>query len=165
MRHDVNRTVDGLPDAGLSVRDALSRHYERHGLPADGGESSAWFRVKLGGVSIPVPNPPARRRAVIYHDINHIITGYNTRFSEGEMEVAGFEIGAGCGPYLIAWFINAYMMALGILVRPRAVLRAFSRGRASRSIYVLPRSRAELLAMSVGSLREELNIGPDVFER
>lgn len=147
-------------DATLSVRDALVRHYDQHRLPADGGESARWFRVRLGAISIPVPNPPARRRAVFYHDLNHVLTGYSTTFSTGEMEIAGFEIGTGCGSYLIAWFINGFMMVLGLVMRPRAVLRAFHRGRASRSIYSIGRSRAELLAMSVGALRDELHIAP-----
>ena len=146
-------------DDGVSIRDALRRHYADHGLPADGGESSAWFHVRLGRLSIPMPNPPARRRAVFCHDVNHILTGYSTIFTEGEMDIAGFEIGAGCGSYLMAWFINAFMMSLGLIVRPRAVGRAFSRGRASRSVYTTKRSRSELLAMSIRSLRQELHIG------
>jgi hypothetical protein len=144
----------------LSLRDALSQYYARHGLPADGGESSRWFHVRLGKFSIPVPNPPARRRAVFFHDANHVLTGYNTTFSEGEMDIAAFEIGAGCGPYLIAWFINGFMMLLGIVTRPRNAMQAFMRGRKSGSIYSSGRTRENLLSMSVASLRQELRIAP-----
>ena len=91
-------------DAGETSRDAstiqeaLLRHYAAHGLPMDGGESRASFRVRLGRISIWLPNPPARRRAVFFHDVNHLLTGYDTTFSKGEMDIAAFEIGTGCGP-------------------------------------------------------------------
>src|SRR5206468_2426615 len=104
---------------------ALTEYYREHGLPSDGGESARWFRVRLGRLTIPVPNPPARRRAVFYHDVNHLVTGYDTTFSQGEMEIAGFEVGVGCGRFWIAWFINLFMMGLGLVIAPRAVLRAF----------------------------------------
>jgi hypothetical protein len=136
----------------------LTAHYAEHGLPPDGGEHQAWFHVKVGALSIPVPNPPARRRAVFFHDVNHLLTGYNTTFSEGEMEIAGFEVGAGCGPYLIAWFINLFMMALGLVVRPRAVLRAFRWGRRSGSIYRDGGDRARIRGMTTGELRAALHI-------
>ncbi len=89
-----------------TVTEALARHYAEHGLPPDGGESERWFRIRIGPLVLPLPNPPARRRAVFYHDVNHVLTGYNTVFSDGEMVIAGYELGSGCGPFGIAWLIN-----------------------------------------------------------
>jgi len=83
-------------DATL-IRDALAHHYVAHGLPLDGGASNPWFNMRIGPLTLRLPNPPARRRAVVMHDINHLVTGYNTTFSEGEMAIAAFEVGAGCG--------------------------------------------------------------------
>ena len=141
-----------------TVQEELHEHYRAHGLPSDGGEPRAWFRVRLGRFAIWVPNPPARRRAVIFHDVNHILTGYDTTFSKGEMDIAAFEIGTGCGPYLIAWLINAGMMALGVVARPRSVYRAFVRGRRTRSIYRLGWTREALLACNLSELRQTLGI-------
>jgi hypothetical protein len=140
----------------MTVGDALARHYAEHGLPADGGESDPWFRVRIGPLTIRLPNPPSRRRAVFFHDVNHILTGYNTVFSDGEMVIAGFEVGAGCGRFGIAWFINLVMMAFGLVLRPRAIFHAFVRGRRCSSIYHRHEDRAELRTRTVADLRKAL---------
>ena len=141
-----------------TVSEALLAHYAAHDLPLDGGQSGAWFRVRIGPIGFWLPNPPARRRAVFFHDVNHVLTGYDTAFSKGEMEISGFEIGSGCGPFLAAWFLNAVMMTFGLVVRPRSVYRAFVRGRGAQSIYRLKSTREALLARSVTELKETLGI-------
>lgn len=144
--------------AGLTVRDALAQHYAAHRLPADGGAGSRWFHIRIGPVAIPVPNPPARRRAVILHDINHVLTGYDTVLTNGEMSIAAFEVGAGCGRYWIAWALNLPLMLIGLVVRPHLVTRAFARGRRSRSLYHLGADPDALRAMLVEELRATLGI-------
>ena len=104
----------------MMVGDALAAYWVAHELPPDGGAADPVFHVRIGPFTVPLPNPPGRRRAVVFHDVNHLVTGYNTTFSQGEMIIAGFEVGARCGPYSIVWYINLGMMALGILFRPRA---------------------------------------------
>jgi hypothetical protein len=140
----------------MTIGDALARHYAAHGLPADGGEGEPWFRVRVGPLTFRLPNPPARQRAVFFHDVNHILTGYNTLFSDGEMVIAGFEVGSGCGRFSIAWFINLVMMAFGLVLRPRALFAAFVRGRRCSSIYHRQEGRAELRTKTVGDLKNIL---------
>jgi len=140
----------------MTVGDALTRHYAEHGLPADGGENDPWFRVRIGSITIRLPNPPSRQRAVFFHDVNHILTGYNTRFSDGEMVIAGFEVGSGCGRFGMAWYINLVMMAIGLVLRPRATFHAFVRGRGCSSIYQRHEDRAELRTRTVADLRKIL---------
>jgi hypothetical protein len=146
-----------IPDS-TRIADALQGYYAANGLPLDGGASDPVFHVKMGPISFPLPNPPARRRAVFFHDVNHLLTGYNNVFSEGEVEIAGFEIGAGCGPFAIAWAINAPMMVIGLVINPGPTWRAFQRGRRSGSIYELTESRDTLAAQTVGELRAALRI-------
>lgn len=145
-----------MVDDSTAVGVALEHHYRAHGLPADGGANDSWFRVRLGPVTLPVPNPPARRRAVFFHDVNHVVTGYNTTFSEGEMEIAAFEVGAGCGPVAIAWYINLTMMAIALCLRPRLAFHAFVRGRRSLSLYDWNVERTEVARMSLGDVRRRL---------
>ena len=142
------------------MSEALRQHYLAHGLPADGGASSPWFVVRMAWLKVRLPNPPSRRRAVIWHDINHVVTGYNTTFSDGEMSIAAFEVGAGCGRIAIAWLLNLSLLALGSIVRPRHVFAAFVRGRRSGSIYHLGRDAASLAAMSVDDVRALLRVDP-----
>jgi hypothetical protein len=145
-------------DDAVKVSDALRNLYAEHQLPADGGEHEAWFHVRIGPVSIPLPNPPARQRAVFVHDVNHVLTGYNAAFSDGEMSIAAFEIGAGCGRVWVAWFLNLSLMALGAVFRPRAVFRAFARGRDAGSLYVEAVPRAVLNEMTVGEVRRLIRL-------
>lgn len=154
----------------LTVGDALARHYAAHGLPADGGESNPWFRVRIGPLTVRLPNPPARQRAVFFHDVNHILTGYNTVFSDGEMVIAAFEVGTGCGRFGVAWFINLVMMAFGLVLRPRAIFHAFVRGRGCSSIYHCREDRVELRTKTVGDLKTILALdqavgGADLNDR
>jgi hypothetical protein len=140
------------------IGDALTHHYVAHGLPPDGGESDPWFRVKIGPIALRLPNPPARRRAVFFHDVNHVVTGYNTFFSDGEMAIAAFEVGSGCGPFAIVWYINLSMFGLGLIVTPQRVFRAFLRGRHAASIYHRSDSKEALSALTVDELRSQLRL-------
>lgn len=149
-----------MTESTITLGTALARYYEAHGLPSDGGASAATFHVRLGPVSFRLPNPPARRRAVFFHDANHILTGYNTTFSEGEMEIAAFEIGAGCGPFAIAWAINITVTGLGLIVAPRKTFAAFVRGRHSASIYAVRDDRDALAGLSVEALRTKVAVAP-----
>lgn len=154
----------------MILRHALEKHYVNHGLPADGGASSPTFTVHIGPLRIPLPNPPARKRAVFYHDTNHVLTGYNTVFSEGEMAIAAFELGNGCGPFLIAWLINFGVFIVGLMVCPGDMFRAFARGRRAQSVYERTDGTDALAAMTVDSIRNELrldarNAAPDFADR
>jgi hypothetical protein len=141
-----------------TLGDALERHYVSHGLPRDGGENEPWFRVHIGAIVLRLPNPPARRRAVFFHDVNHVLTGYNTVFSDGEMAIAAFEVGSGCGPFAMAWYINLTMFGLGLFVCPRTVRHAFIRGSGAASMYHCKDERRALVAASVAELRERLHL-------
>ena len=143
------------------IADALDDYYRSHELPPDGGASDRWFRVRVGPLSIPLPNIPARRRAVVLHDINHLITGYDTTLSGGEMEIGAFEIGASCGRYLIAWYLDLSVLALGLVVNPRRVFAGFVRGRRSTSLYRQSIGVATLRDMTVAEVRSLLQLDQD----
>jgi hypothetical protein len=98
-----------------------------------------------------------RCRAVFFHDVNHLLTGYDTTFG-GEVEIAAFEVASGCGRFWIVWYINLSMFAIGLALNPRAVFRAFRRGKRASSIYRSGDDRDRLAAMSVPALRASLGI-------
>ena len=141
-----------------TVGEALAQYYVAKGLPFDGGANAPWFSVHIGPLSIRLPNPPARRRAVFFHDSNHLLTDYDTVFSRGEMMIAGFELASGCGSYWFAWFINFMMFGLGVLTRPREVYRAFLRGRHCISLYELNEDQRALSGMPIAALRAHVGI-------
>ncbi len=120
--------------SGETMRQARARYFADNKFGDDGGYGSTWVEIKVGPLPVPFPNAPARVKAVKFHDLHHLLTDYRTDFN-GELEIAAWEIGAGCGKYPAAWFINLTAMATGAFLAPRKVFRAFRRGRASQSLY------------------------------
>ena len=160
---------DELPSASPvydpqgTVQDALTVYFEAYGL-GTGGYDQPYEIIKLFGfLPILLPNPPARKRALRCHDLNHVLGSYNALIGEGEIDIAGFEIGAvgGCRGFAVAWTINLFFFGLGILKRPRPLYRAFARARGARNAYSLPSAEGEVLGRNLGDLRTELQI-PDV---
>ena len=82
-------------DPGLTMSEARRSYFVANGFAEDGGYSDKWVDFKLGPIPFPFPNSPARVKAVRYHYLHHVITGYRTDFV-GELEISGWEIGAGC---------------------------------------------------------------------
>lgn len=139
----------------MPVRAALEDYFSRYHFK-DGGYHDKWFHIKLGPLMIPLPNIPARVEAVKIHDLHHVITGYNA-FWKGEVEIAGWELGGGCGRYWVAWLLNAGSISIGLFLFPRALLRAFKAGRAVRSNLYHTSRYEELLDRTVGDLRARIN--------
>lgn len=139
------------------VRDARRGYFARSGFPDDGGYGDRWVHLKAGGRTVFVfPNTAARVRAVRLHDLHHILTEYDTSWT-GEAEIAAWELASGCARYYAAWILNIGAMALGLIISPRRVLRAFARGRRSGNLYRTEFSE-ELLERTVGELRRTCGI-------
>ena len=111
----------------MPVREALERYFAQYHFK-DGGYRDKWFHIKLGPLMIPLPNIPARVEAVKIHDLHHIITGYTAHW-KGEVEIAGWELGGGCGRYWVAWLLNLGSFSVGLFLFPRALFRAWHAGR------------------------------------
>jgi hypothetical protein len=134
----------------MTMRRARDLYFESNGFGADGGYSDAWVDFKLGPVPMPFPNTPGRVRAVKFHDLHHVLTGYETD-TIGEFEISAWEIGAGCRNMITAWVINSGGMVAGILSAPRRIFAAFVRGRRSRTLYA--ETFDPLLEATVGDMR------------
>lgn len=139
-----------------SLRAARARYWAENGFGADGGDSLRVVPVKLGWVTLPLPNPPSRRSAVRYHDLHHVLAGYDT-LPGGEAEIAAFELGGGCAREWFAWGINFQGLLLGLFTRPFALLPAFTRGRRTRNLYGRRIDNA-LLDRTVAEVRAELGL-------
>ncbi|HEU0029495.1 MAG TPA: hypothetical protein VFQ53_02595 [Kofleriaceae bacterium] len=139
----------------LTVAEARARYFADNGF-TEATYTDPWVKLKVGPVPFAFPNTTARKAAVKLHDLHHVATDYRTTWT-GEGEIAAWEIGAGCGRYGAAWLLNLSAMAIGLAIAPRAVFRAFVRGRHSKSLY--DRAFADdLLALRVGELRALLRL-------
>src|SRR5262245_61843224 len=137
----------------LSLREARERYFAAAGL-GSGGYDEKWVPLAMGPLHFAIPNTAGRVRAVRYHDLHHVVTGYDTDWT-GEGEIGAWEVASGCRDLLAAWMLNLYAMQLALFIAPRAVWRAFVRGRHSRNLYAEPWNEA-LLEESVGATRHRL---------
>lgn len=138
----------------LSLRDALGRYFADNGFPEDGGYGASWVTGRFGPIPFAFPNIEARRRAVRFHDLHHLVTGYGTD-GPGEAEISAWEIATGCRSYWAAWLLNLTGLAVGFLLVPRRAFEAFVRGRHSANLYAQGYD-GPLLDRPVGEVRAEL---------
>jgi hypothetical protein len=144
----------------LTLRDARARYFELNNFGKDGGYEDRWVKVKVGVFPLWFPNLPSRRRAVRYHDLHHILTEYGTTW-RGEAEIGAWEVATGGGATAVGWLLDLLAFAVGLVIHPRGVYRAFLRGRHSANLF---RARFDdaLLAQEVGVMRRELRLGGGV---
>ncbi len=141
----------------LSLREARRRYFQANGFPPDGGYEADWVSFKIGPIPIAFPNTAGRKRAVPFHDLHHVATGYDTDLT-GEAEIGAWEIASGCLRERAALVLDLLAMWPVLLYAPRTVFRAFVRGRRERNLYG-GRFDDALLDHDVGWLREQLGIG------
>jgi hypothetical protein len=138
-----------------TLLEARTRYFEDNGFGEDGGYSDKWVRIELfGGLPVWLPNTPGRVRAVRYHDLHHVVTGYRTDM-HGESEISAWELASNCKQEYAAWLLNTGGLIYGLITAPRDMFRAWVRGRHSNNLY----GRAfddVLLGREVAAMRHEL---------
>ncbi len=139
------------------VGEALDAYFEKYGLGKDGGLDKPWGKVKVGSFYIPIPNPESRKRALVFHDIHHLVTGYSAEW-KGEFSISAWEIGSGCNDYYAAWVLDLGLMALGIWIYPKMVFKEFVRGLRSRNLYHYLLTPQQAKQMTIAELRSFLEI-------
>jgi hypothetical protein len=143
-----------------TIRAARSQYFETNGFGADGGYEASWVKLRFGPFTLAFPNTEARRRAVRYHDIHHVVSGYATSWL-GEAEIGAWELASGCRSFVAAWYLNLGAFLVGLGLGPAAVLRAFVRGLHTRNLYGVELDD-ELLTRSVGAMRCELGLDREI---
>ncbi len=141
-------------DSTSTMAAARDRYFAVNGFGADGGYNDAWANFELGSMPFPFPNTAARVRALRYHDLHHVLTGFDTNFI-GELEISAWEISAGCKGFVAAWVLNLAGVSAWVLA-PRRIFAAWVRGRRSRSLYGLPLE--PLLESTVAEAREKMHV-------
>lgn len=147
-----------MTDDALTMREARERYFAANGF-SEAGYTEPWVKLEGGPFPMWIPNTASRKVAVRFHDLHHVLTGYPTTWV-GEGEIGAWEVATGCGDLLAAWVLNLGAMSVGLVLSPRAMYRAFLRGRATRCLYPEGWSDA-LLDERVGALRARLGLeGP-----
>ena len=118
----------------------------QHGIHGTYDATRTWpFRI--GPLTLPVPNFSWRRAAIQRHDLHHILNGFPFNM-RGEFQVATWEFAAGRYPHAGASLLLLPLVVLGMFWSPRAIWRAFMKGRRSISLY-----QPELLALDLSQVQ------------
>ena len=142
-------------DPSLDLAAARDLYFQVNNFGPNGGYDDAWVDFKLGPIPMPFPNTPGRVAAVKFHDLHHVLTGYDTD-TLGEFEISAWELGGGCGKFHVAWQLNLGGTFAGLLTSPRRTWRAFVRGRRSGTLYA--QQYDALLTRKVGDVQTELGL-------
>lgn len=142
-------------DESLTLREGRARYFARAGFD-ESGYTQRWVRLQAGPIPLFFPNTQSRVRAVRFHDLHHVLTGYDTSWT-GEGEIAAFEIASGCADHQAAWVLNLLALAIGLAIAPRAMRTAFVRGRRARNLYRETFGES-LLEERVGHARRRLGL-------
>jgi hypothetical protein len=118
----------------VALREALHRHLTESGFPPDLGDPQRWVTLRFGPIPLCLPNLPIRQKAMLPHDLNHVVSGYGHDLV-GESEVGAWEIGGGCGRFLAAWVLAWSIIAPGVVVSPKRIVDAFVRGRHTGNLF------------------------------
>jgi hypothetical protein len=144
-------------------REILNKFYQENHLGEDGGDSLAYVKVELSkGFHFYFPNFDLRRKAVILHDIHHIVSGYSTDIF-GESEISAWEIASGCKKYWVAFAIDTSGVMIGIPINFTKVLKAYARGRRTKNLYHETIALQKAMDTPVDELKKQLQL--DVHEK
>lgn len=138
---------------GETVGEALRTFRDANGLCHDEHRARIWV-IRVGLVSLYLPNFAWRRRAIDAHDIHHLITGYPCTVM-GELQIAASEFGAGRYPHWGATLFCAPLVLIGLMWDPYAIVVAWRRGRRSRSLYRMA-DPGELALVPLASARSHV---------
>ena len=147
----------------MQTRDLLEDHIANRGLcpgasTVDEWLGKQWLEFRIGQRSIPVFPLWGFKQALIAHDVHHALTDYPTSW-KGECEVAAWELASGgCRCNLVNWVDRLTVFVLGLVIYPRATVRALRRGWGARNLYGM--NSREILASDVQALRERMHLAP-----
>jgi len=99
-------------------------------------EAGKWWSFHVFGLRLTCYNFAWRRKALAYHDLHHVVTGYPCTM-KGEMQVATWEFAAGPCPNRFAQLFCLPLVAMGAAIMPRKTFAAFREGRQCRSLFGL----------------------------
>lgn len=143
-------------NTSLTLATARSEYWAANGFGDDGGDALAWVPLKLWKLTIKIPNTDGRRKAVRIHDLHHVLTGYDTTLA-GEAEIGAWELATGCLRWPAAFVLNLFALAIGIVIAPRRMARAWARGRRTHNLYGHD-GVEDLLPRQLGDVRRELGL-------
>lgn len=137
----------------MSYKEILDNYFKEKQLGEKGGYYSPFYDADFWGVTLVLPNFGGRKRALMRHDIHHIITNYEVDLY-GEFEIGAWEIASGCSNYFGVFLLNLIAIPPGMVFIPRRTINAFYSGRRSKNLYQSNLTDEDLMHMSEAEVVE-----------
>ena len=136
-----------------TIQESIQEFYNINNFGDDGGVKKKIAWIKFGFISFPLPNFESRKKNVQFHDINHIITGFDTTW-KGESSISAWEISSGGWKNnYIPWLLTLWAMGLGIIFYRKSTLIAFEKGLTMRNTLTSGMTKTELSNLTITELR------------
>ncbi|MCB9893317.1 MAG: hypothetical protein H6839_02585 [Planctomycetes bacterium] len=142
-----------------SLRDGRDAYLEANGF-STAAYTDKFVHFKFGPIYLAFPSTKTRRAAIPFHDLHHVLTGYQAT-PIGEGEIGAWEVATGCRNLWAGWVLNLFAMGFAMPFASRRVYRAFVRGRHSRNLYGSEYTE-ELLATGIDEMRGKLGLSEEV---
>jgi hypothetical protein len=126
----------------MTTKEALIGFYKFNRLNLTDDFKSHCVRVYIGCLLTPVPNIPARKKYIMFHDLHHIMAGYGID-RVGESEISAWELGSRSCRKPIISIMNLFALSTGFILEPKRVITAFYRGCRSKNLYYMADSMTE----------------------
>lgn len=151
-----------IRDDSETPNDILNEFYTQYHLGEEGGNYLPYVIIEFTSfLKIYIPNWNDRRKAVLRHDIHHILTGYKSEIL-GEFEIAGWEIGSGCMNYWAAYILNSGGLLVGLLVYPLPTFRAFILGCRTTNLYQVNMTDDEIKHTTIHDLKNQIGLTTNI---
>lgn len=115
------------------LREARDAYLDENGFSTD-AYTDKWVHFQYGPIYLVFPSTKSRRRAIKFHDLHHVLTGYRAT-PIGEGEIGAWEVATGCRRLWAGWVLNLFAMGMAFPFAPGRVFRAFVRGRHCTNLY------------------------------
>jgi hypothetical protein len=126
-------SMNQAPDT-TALDKALADFYAKSGFEVETGKRPLFVDVFIGCLLVPLPNIDTRRKYLKYHDLHHVITGYDAS-QIGEGEVSAWELGTGSLIHPVLMFMNLIAISTALAISPKRVFKAYLLGCKSRNLY------------------------------
>lgn len=117
----------------VTVGEALAAFRHDHGLSANESAQTSWT-CHAGPIVLRLPNFGWRKRAILAHDLHHVLTEIPCTM-QGEFQMAAWEFGAGPMPHWGAHMFCVPLVLIGLFWSPCSIWLAFLAGRRSQTLH------------------------------
>jgi hypothetical protein len=144
------------------ISEKLNSFYQDYNLGDEGGNHLPYVIIEFTSFfKIYIPNWDNRRKAVLRHDIHHLLTGYKSEIL-GEFEIAAWEIASGCMNYFAAYLLNSGGLIAGMFMYPRPTFKAFILGCRTTNLYQMYMSDDEMKSSTIDDLKNKIGLNSEL---